>query len=95
MLRALGASRTYVFATVWCHVTIMIAIGAILGLGLGWLGALVLSRLIEADTGIALPVALNWQELGMVLALIVIGGLLALIPSILSYRQSVSAGLRS
>ncbi len=31
----------------------------------------------------------------MVLALIVIGGLLALVPSTLSYRQSVSAGLRS
>ena len=95
VLRALGASRSYVFATVWCHITIMIAIGGFLGLMLGWAGALVLSQMVHAETGIALPVALGIQEFGMVLALIVIGGVLALAPSVLSYRQSVSSGLRA
>ena len=95
VLRAIGASRLYVFATVWCHITVMIALGAGLGLLLGWAGAFVLSALIEVETGVALPVVVGAKEINMVLALIAIGGFLALIPSILSYRQSVSAGLRA
>jgi hypothetical protein len=42
-----------------------------------------------------LPVALGAKELVMVATLIAVGGLLALVSSTLSYRQPVSAGLRS
>ncbi len=38
VLRALGASRGYVFATVWLTVTVILAAGSLLGLVLGtWL----------------------------------------------------------
>ncbi len=94
VLRALGASRAYVFATIWVHVSIMITIGAAIGLGLGWLSALVLSRVFEAETEIALPVTMTLQEVGLVGALIVIGFVLAAIPGLMSYRQSVSAALQ-
>jgi putative ABC transport system permease protein len=94
VLRALGASRAYVFTTIWVHVSIMIAIGAVIGLGLGWFSALVLSRVFEARTEIALPVTITLQEVGLAGALIVIGFVLAAIPGLMSYRQSVSAALQ-
>ncbi len=95
VLRALGASRAYVFASIWAYVSIMIAIGASIGLGLGWLAAIVLSAVFEAKTDIVLPVTLTLQEVWLAGALIVVGFVLATIPGLMSYRQSVSAGLRS
>ena len=94
VLRALGASRGYVFAVVWTHVSLMILLGAGLGLCLGWLGAVALSAVLSARTGIALPVTLASQEIWMVVAVIGVGMLLAAIPSWSSYRHSVSSGLR-
>ena len=94
VLRALGASRSFVFALVWCQVMIMIAAGALIGLGLGWLGAQAISRIVEARTGLAVAATLARPELGMVLALVLVGALLAIMPSILSYRQPVAEGLR-
>lgn len=95
VLRALGASRGFVFATVWLSVALMLGVASLLGLGLGYVAALVLSRVFAAETSIALPVALSGQELLLVLAIIVIGLVLATIPAALTYRGSVSAGLRS
>jgi len=95
ILRALGASRRYVFAVVWTQVSLMIALGAALGLAGGWLGAVGLSRAFSMRTGIALSASLALPELGMAAAVVGIGMLLAAIPSWSSYRQSVSAGLRS
>src|SRR5438132_4397480 len=94
VLRALGASRSFVFAVVWCQVMIMIAAGALIGLGLGWLGAQAISRIVEARRGLAVAATIARPELGMVLALVLVGALLAIMPSILSYRQPVAEGLR-
>jgi len=95
VLRALGASRRYLFLTTWLHVSLMIGVGAAVGLVLGWGGAVILSWAFSAKTGIALPVALSSQELVMVLALVGIGCILACIPSWSSYRQPVSSALRA
>jgi putative ABC transport system permease protein len=93
VLRALGASRGFVFAVVWCQVMIMIAAGALIGLGLGWLGARAISRIVEARTGLAIAATIARPELVMVLALVLIGALLAIVPGIISYRRPVSEGL--
>jgi putative ABC transport system permease protein len=95
ILRALGASRWYVFAVVWTHVSLMIALGSALGLGLGWAGAAALSAVFSARTGIALSATLAGQELAMAAAVVVLGMLIAGIPSWSGCRQPVSAGLRS
>jgi putative ABC transport system permease protein len=95
VLRALGASRAFIFATVWLSVTSMLTIGALLGLGLGLLGAYGVSEVFAARTSISLPVALSWQEVRLVAAIIVIGLVLAAIPAVLSYRGSVATALRA
>ncbi|RPI07862.1 MAG: ABC transporter permease [Zetaproteobacteria bacterium] len=95
VLRALGASRAYVFAVVWTHVSLMIALGSGLGLVVGWAGAGVLSAAFSARTGVALSSTLALQEVVMAAAIVGIGMLLAVIPSWSSYRQTVSADLRT
>lgn len=94
VLRAMGASQGYIFLTVWLNVTLMIAIGALFGLGVGWGTAKLLSAVFASGTGLVLPVALSFQEYALVGTIIGIGVLLAAIPSLLTYRQSVSAALR-
>jgi putative ABC transport system permease protein len=95
VLRALGASRLFVFATVWLNVALTLTAGALLGVLVGWGGAHVVSRLFEHRTAVALPVALGWSEMLLVLAIVAIGLALATIPAALSYRGSVAAALRS
>ena len=94
VLRAMGASQGYIFLTVWLNVTLMIAIGAVLGLLVGWATARVLSGVFAGQTGLTLPVSLGAQEYGLVGVIIAIGVLLAAIPSLLTYRQPVSSALR-
>jgi putative ABC transport system permease protein len=94
VLRALGASRGFVFACVWLHVMAMIAAGAAAGTALGWCGATVLAALVERRTGLAVGVVLGGSELAMVLALVALGCFLAAIPGVVSYRRPVAEGLR-
>jgi putative ABC transport system permease protein len=95
VLRALGASRPFVFATVWLNVALMLSVGAVLGVGLGYLGAIAVSAIFASRTGVDLPVALSWQEAELVLGIILIGLVLATIPAALAYRGSVSSALRA
>lgn len=95
ILRALGASRAYVFSAVWLHVTLLVGVGAVLGLLLGWLGAWGISRALAARTGLALPVAIAPPELTLVAGLIVIGAVFALLPAWRCYRRPASVLLRS
>ena len=94
VLRALGASRWYVFLAVWLHVSLLVAMGALLGLGLGWAGARGLSAVLHARTGVSVPAAISTTELAMVAALTAVGLVLAAIPSWQCYRQPVRALLR-
>ncbi|MBM3506924.1 MAG: ABC transporter permease [Alphaproteobacteria bacterium] len=94
VLRAMGASQGYIFLTVWLNVTLMIAAGAALGLLVGWGTAKLLSAVFAQSTGLLLPVRLSLQEYALVATIIAIGLVLAAIPSLLTYRQSVSAALR-
>jgi putative ABC transport system permease protein len=94
VLRALGASRSFVFALVWCEVMTMITAGALIGLGLGWVGAQAISAIVEARSGLASAATIARPEIVMVLALTLVGALLAVVPAVFSYRQPVSEGLR-
>jgi putative ABC transport system permease protein len=95
VLRALGASRLYIFAAVWFHVSVLLCLGALGGLLLGWLGAHGLAWVFFRHTGLALPIAITWQEMRLLLALVGVGLLLALFPAWASYRQPVTVALKS
>jgi putative ABC transport system permease protein len=94
VLRALGAPRAYIFAVIWTAVTAMVGIGATAGLVVGWGIAAVLSRIISAETRIAVSAALGQHELLLAGLLVVVGGLVALVPAALVIRRPVVEGLR-
>lgn len=95
ILRTLGASRAYVFAVVWLHVMLLIGLGSLLGLLLGWLGALGISHGLAARTGLTLAVGIGQPEITMVAASIAGGAVLAALPAWRCYRRPASAMLRS
>jgi putative ABC transport system permease protein len=95
VLRALGASRAFVFATIWTSVALLLVAGALLGLALGMAGAAAISAVFAARTGLALPAGIGWPELRLVGAIIVIGLALAALPAAHAYRSPVAASLRS
>ncbi|MBU1174815.1 MAG: FtsX-like permease family protein [Alphaproteobacteria bacterium] len=94
ILRALGASRAYVFVTVWLYFTLLIAGGAVLGLLLGYGAALLVSAYVSELAGFTLTAILGPQEFGLVGGLLLIGALLALVPAIALFRRPVVDALR-
>ena len=94
VLRALGAPRSYIFFVVWTGITVMVTAGAILGLGLGYLVAQVLSLVISQETGVAMAAGIGRPELVLAGMLILLGGIVALIPAAFVHRQSVVDLLR-
>ena len=95
VLRALGAPRAFIFATVWLYVVILIASGALVGLLLGWAFARLVSGIVSAETGMAMQATLGGTEFALVGALLLLGLLLAVIPAALIYRRPVIEALRA
>lgn len=93
VLRAIGASRFYVFSVVWVEVTLLIVAGAALGLVLGWGGSQGLAQWLEARTGFAMPVTLGLPEAALLLGLILAGALIATLPAWLTFKRSIAEGL--
>ena len=94
VLRALGATRGYIFLTIWGYVTLFVLTGALLGLALGVLVAIGVSSAFTADTGIALSARLGEREFLLATGLVVVGLALALLPAWMIYRRPVLDSLR-
>ena len=77
ILRAIGASRFYVFAVAWCFGFTLIAAGSALGLvvAAGLTG--IVSTLFENASGIALEARIGWSEAGFAAMIAGVGALLS------------------
>jgi putative ABC transport system permease protein len=95
VLRAIGAGRAYVFSVVWIEVALLIAVGALLGTGLGWVAAKLLSHWAQLQLGFEMPVRLGAAEGLLVGGLVLAGALIGLLPAWLSFRRSIAEGLVS
>jgi putative ABC transport system permease protein len=93
-LRALGAPRTYVLASVWLYVAIIVGSGSLIGLGLGWAMAKMVSKFLSLSTGVTLTPSLGASELLLVAGLLAAGFLLAMVPAIRFYREPIINALR-
>lgn len=94
ILRALGAGRSFVFLTVWLYFAGLIAVGAVLGLILGYGAALAVSAYVGALAGFPVTAVLGTQEFGLVGLLLLIGAALALVPAFALFRRPVVDALR-
>ena len=94
VLRALGASRPYIFLLVWLQTLLLAGIGGLIGLLFGW-GGLVLARQFTLEAyGMALPVAPAMADILMILGLMGAAALLAVMPAFVAMRGSVLDALR-
>lgn len=94
MLRALGASRLYVLATVWLGAAAILAAGCVVGLALAQLSVWGLGAVIAARTGLAVTPTLAAADVLPLLALVAAGSLLALLPAVAAFRLPVADTLR-
>lgn len=94
MLRALGASRLYVLATVWLGAAAILAAGCVAGLALAQLSVWGLGTVIAARTGLAVTPTLAAADVLPLLALVAAGSLLALLPAVAAFRLPVADTLR-
>lgn len=93
VLRAIGADRVYVFAVIWIEVALLIGIGAIIGLSLGYAAAVALSLYLQAQTGFAMPASLGAEEFALAASIVLAGALLAILPAWQVFRRPIIAGL--
>lgn len=93
VLRAIGASRLYVFSVVWIEVVLLIAAGAALGVVFGWVGANILSHWMQSQFGFAMPVRLGASEGVLVAGLLVTAAVVATLPAWLVFRRPIAEGL--
>jgi putative ABC transport system permease protein len=93
VLRAIGASRAYVFSAVWIEVELLIGAGAALGLLLGYVAALGLSRWLQGKTGFAMQASLGAEEAMLLAGLVLSGAVFALLPAWQVFRRPITTGL--
>ncbi len=87
VLRALGAPRRYIFACVYMQSALLVISGAAMGLALGWLAAFILSAVLTARTGIAMPLAIGPDELTLVAGFVAFGLMASVVPAIAAFRR--------
>ena len=94
VLRALGAPRGYGALALWLEMALLLALGGLLGLVLGYGLTCWAAQLFAQQTGVLAPVSLGADFLltfGLTLGL---GGLAALLPAVSCWRIPVAAALR-
>lgn len=94
LLRALGASRGFIFLLIWGELLGLLGLAGLLGLGLGALLAWGLATIGSASSGVGLPVTVGWPEILRVAVLVALGAALAIVPGWLGFRRPVAADLR-
>jgi putative ABC transport system permease protein len=95
VLRALGASPAYVFAVTWVGTSILVTIGAISGLVLGWLVAEALTFSLQPLNGLRLVFEPKVSDVSFAAFVAGVGVLLAMIPGFVAIATSIADGLRS
>lgn len=93
-LRALGAPRLAVFGIVWGEIFAIVGLGIALGIAIGYGATLLLSQMLTAAAGVALPVVFDWEDLGRAAVLVIAAAILSALPAIMAYRQPPAAALR-
>ncbi|MGF7454062.1 ABC transporter permease [Pasteurella bettyae] len=85
--RIFGAPRNKIFLLVWLALVIVIVLAMLLGILIGWIFALIISYYLSIESGFQLPVYLSDEDGYFVLFNFIFAILVALIPSLLFYRQ--------
>ena len=93
--RIFGAPRGKIFLLIWFALIVMIMLAMLLGVAIGYLAAQLISQHLSLQSGFVLPVRLGEEECRFILLNFIFAILIALLPSLLLYRQSPINVLRN
>lgn len=93
--RIFGAPRAKIFLLIWFALIVMIALAMLLGVVIGYIAAQLISQHLSLQSGFVLPVRLGEEECWFILFNFIFAILIALLPSLLLYRQSPINVLRN
>ncbi len=94
IFRAMGATPVTVLSLLVLEAMVTAAVGAILGLGLLYLGLVVAQPVVDAAFGLWLPIeAPGLRDMLVLLAVVLAGAIVSLIPAVRAYRISLADGM--
>ncbi|MEO9457546.1 MAG: ABC transporter permease [Lentilitoribacter sp.] len=94
IFRAMGARPRVVLGLLILEAVLMAAIGAILGLGLLYVGLLVGQPLIDSAFGLWLPIdPPTSREFWVLLGVVAAGAIVSMVPAFRAYRMSLADGM--
>jgi len=94
VLRAMGAPASFIFTLVWLQSFMLIGLGAALGLVFGWCGSIMLVNIFARETGFSITPTITSTEWFLAATVLVTGSVLAMIPSMIAWRQNIAKTLR-
>lgn len=95
VLRVLGCSKVRVFGLVVTESAIIGVLGAIAGLGLGVIGAMIVAGVLKQRLGLSIqPVFTPGWTLGVAVITVLLAACAGLIPAVMAYRTSVANHLK-
>lgn len=94
IFRAMGARPFTILSMLVIEAMVMAAIGALLGLGLLYVGLLITQPILDSAYGLWLPIeAPTLREVWVILGIICAGAIVSLLPALRAYRMSVADGM--
>ena len=94
IFRAMGARPRVILGLLVIEAAVMAAIGAVIGLGLLYLGLLVAQPVLDAAFGLWLPIdPPSLRELWVLLSVVAAGAIVSMVPAMRAYRMSLADGM--
>jgi putative ABC transport system permease protein len=94
IFRAMGARPRVILGMLVLEAAVMAAIGAVLGLGLLYVGLVIAQPILDSAFGLWLPIEPpTLREVWVLLAVIAAGVIVSLLPAIRAYRLSLADGM--
>ena len=94
IFRAMGARPRVVLGLLVIEAVVMAAVGAVIGLGLLYVGLVVAQPVVDARFGLWLPIeAPSLRELWVLLGVVAAGAIVSMVPALRAYRMSLADGM--
>ena len=94
IFRAMGARPRVIVTLLVLEASVMAAIGAVLGLGLLYVGLFVGQPLVDNAFGLWLPIEPpTFREVWVLLGVVVAGAIVSMVPALRAYRMSLADGM--
>lgn len=94
IFRAMGARPRVILSLLVIEAAVMAAVGAVMGLGLLYLGLVVAQPVVDARFGLWLPIeAPSLRELWVLLGVVAAGAIVSMVPALRAYRMSLADGM--